>query len=490
MTSSEDTDEGHGETTSDARYEDRFRIFFSLFAIAILAHLLNKVDFSLVPSAFGWEALTAWLTLIGALSVLYRPGSVRAVLLMSGAQITHVLATMPEVADHWYLSGFMGVLAFIAYVRRGMFEEGETNPRVMKDLEPAARIVFLVTYAAAALAKYNVDFLDPQTSCSVELFGHILTSLGAAGVPSWLQYPIVWGTILTETFVALLLLSRYTRRWAILLGLAFHSMLAFTPAVRVFDFTAMLVPCLFLFTPLNCTDELRRIWNDVVDPSSPPDMLPDHVRWHRLLVVFTIGLCVVFQDELFSPIQEVVPVLAFDVYHAVVFAMACMALLGGDEPVRWPDSFYRMHLPSYGVCLLIVVLNVASPYIGLKTESAFTMFSNLRTAGEASNHLLLSRYSLFSFQDDPVTIHHSTDESLQGFADRNQQLVFFELRRYVGLDAGDDRIVFERHGEIVQVEQASKHPSLSPPPWILQKLLIFRPVTSPSRCPISRKTST
>ena len=66
------------------------------------------------------------------------------------------------------------------------------------------------------------------------------------------------------------------------------------------------------------------------------------------------------------------------------------------KPQKW------WHL---GALIPVVFLGL-TPYLGLMTTSNFSMFSNLRTEGVNSNHLLLSNNPLkiFNYQEDLVRV--------------------------------------------------------------------------------------
>ncbi|MGI8624212.1 MAG: hypothetical protein ACR2NB_12190, partial [Solirubrobacteraceae bacterium] len=88
--------------------------------------------------------------------------------------------------------------------------------------------------------------------------------------------------------------------------------------------------------------------------------------------------------------------------------------------------------PAFAVGLLALVLNAASPYLGLKTEATFAMFSNLQTEPGHWNHLLLpERLRIFDAQDDLVRIVRSSDPRLERRVHDKTLMVRFELERYL-----------------------------------------------------------
>ena len=130
---------------------------------------------------------------------------------------------------------------------------------------------------------------------------------------------------------------------------------------------------------------------------------------------------------------------------------------------------------------LLTILNGTSPYLGLKTETAFAMYSNLRTEGERSNHLLVPRaVQLFDFQQNLVEIKDSSSGFLKNLAQRRLLLPFFEVRAFLNSHP-NTTLTYLRHAP----PGAPPDDQLRQPiPWPLRKLLYFRPValSGPQPC--------
>jgi hypothetical protein len=131
---------------------------------------------------------------------------------------------------------------------------------------------------------------------------------------------------------------------------------------------------------------------------------------------------------------------------------------------------------------VLALLNGLSPYLGLKTESSYTMFSNLRTEGGEWNHYLLPRQlQVFGFQDDLVSILRSNDPYLMRLAAGGYRLPPLELQRHIALHP-DAALVYETRAGRFASRRAADDPRLTRPTHtLLTKLLIFRPVPAPER---------
>jgi hypothetical protein len=109
---------------------------------------------------------------------------------------------------------------------------------------------------------------------------------------------------------------------------------------------------------------------------------------------------------------------------------------------------------------------------GLKTETSWAMFANLRTEGGWTNHLLVpSSAQIFDYQRDLVAVTGSSDRYLQSVADRKLLIPYFELRR-----RPEASVSYVREGKEHVYARLADDPAFPGDiPWTLQKLLLFRP---------------
>jgi hypothetical protein len=92
----------------------------------------------------------------------------------------------------------------------------------------------------------------------------------------------------------------------------------------------------------------------------------------------------------------------------------------------------RALTPVYVVVAAVLVVNAASPYVGLKTEATFAMFSNLQTEPGHWNHLLVPEaVRVFGAQDDLVRLEAVTSPTLERRRRSGALMVRFELERYL-----------------------------------------------------------
>jgi hypothetical protein len=132
---------------------------------------------------------------------------------------------------------------------------------------------------------------------------------------------------------------------------------------------------------------------------------------------------------------------------AILFNLATLVMLWpvlrslaaqAPRPV-WPGTPIGNRLtPAWFYALpVLLVLHGLTGYVGLRTAGNFTMFSNLRTEGAPSNHLLLSSNPLkmWSYQEDVVHFtsfdKRLSPPSYEGQSLEGQELPVVEFRKWI-----------------------------------------------------------
>jgi len=287
--------------------------------------------------------------------------------------------------------------------------------------------------------------------------------------PSWLQAGI-HGTLVVESLIPLLLAFRKTRGAGVLLGVCFHSFLSSGPRNGFFAFAVVIFPLLWLFASEQAMTRLgavvRRVVGSRID-ASPATV----VRGAALLGIVLASLA-----SAHLGMNRTYP--AWITYNAIVLVWAVAEAWSGVRATGdGRPGLLRCGDPVLVVMPLLFVFNGACPYLGLKTETSFAMYSNLRTEGGRSNHLFLtSDLAPFGFQQDLVEVIDSSDPGLGKVGRSGMLLPWFELRRRAWMDPSKS-VTFVRNGETIVVDSIRDRPDLVPPvSWWLGRLMPFRPV--------------
>ncbi len=447
--------------------------------------MANPIDLvGLLTGQFSLVSLVAWST--AAVASLVVAGSVRAksngserlrhrlFAVLCGLLVVDLVVSAPLVGNHQMILALGSLLVFGAYgwtvfqsvdatvvdtgaadtgapdtgtVDLGTVETGVADRR-RRSAVYGLRLLLLVSYGLIAFSKLNSDYLNPVVSCALifsdemsEWFGFAVSE---SGIGSALA---IYGSLVTELSVPILLSVRRLRSAGVLLGLCFHGLLSLEPVGHVYDFTAVLIPYFLLFAPLSVHRRLARTVAGVqTGLSAPLVMAGVLVLLFANLIVIGVGL----------PAW----LLGFSiwlVYLVVIFRVVVPDLIkdirGKGESENQPEGNASQRVrPSFSPAVLavlaMVTLNGVAPYVQLKTATAFNMYSNLRVVGEESNHLLvpvgpklrtpqLYRVSTADPQD-PLTFYQDRDLALP-----EQNLSWYLQHDEAGLDpvdggAGDD----------------------------------------------------
>lgn len=324
-------------------------LFAQAFALALIAHQLWWGGFTVLhPHG---------LVVLVALWVLARPSSAQRLKALFAAEALSVALDLSTVGDHTLIAFFVCLVGLAA------------PPAA---LQAFIRATTVLLYGAAALSKLNGGFLDPAVSCAGPLARDLVDA-------SWVTTPAIAGTVAVEVALALLLAIPRTRRAGVLLGCGFHAVLALAGNVP-FAALALALYAAFLHRPAGSDAEGR----------------PSPARaWRR--AILPVGSALYLLGATTDPGTRPALELA-TLAGTVAFSVIAVRSSGA------PRSAARLH-PIAAAALAILVVNAASPYVGLRTEATFTMFSNLQTEPGHWNHRIVpEQVRVFGLQDDLVPV--------------------------------------------------------------------------------------
>lgn len=458
-----------------------FSSFSFLSSAAILLHQLHETGFSR-PNGFDV------LLNLAALWNLLRPGSVVRFLTLCAAQIVACGAQLPFVWNHWAFVALANVSVLAAAARLALRARGRlAGVELLAAIAPVLRLELVLLYWIAALAKLNSAYFDPRHSCAVSVYEQLTTRFPFLPTGAWSSWAAIWGSVAAEIVLPILLLVPRTRVAGLFAGGAFHLVLGI---YSHYDFSAVLLPFYCLFVPAELWASLLRL-----DAASPR------------LVALRRTLMRLARSPFALPVVALAAVLVVEVGHLagvgehrlrvhlarggkVLWLALCAALfLCLVAALRRSTGRHAgaalLRLPDRGALLgpLLVVATGIAPYLGLHTERAFAMFSNLQTEGDRWNHFFLPRsLRVFAFQDRIYEIVDSTDPVLQEVADRRMALVPFEIRRRLSA-APEASVTYRSDGRRRQLDRAGDDPEISRPlNPILARLFWFRPVARNGGC--------
>jgi hypothetical protein len=454
-----------------------FGVFSFLLAAAIVWHQLRLSD---------WEILSLHsVVTLSALWTLLRPTSLPRFLFMLGAQLVATLEDLPLVVNHWLLLAMTGVALFgivgMAAARRAPWvrDAGAVYRRVA----PALRIQVLLVYLLAMLAKINEGFLDPDLSCAVAMSDDLLGWAPIELRADWQHGPAIIGTILIEAAIPLLLFFRRTRLLGLAVGVPFHLVLALAGHV---PFSGFAMAFYSLFLPSDMPRRFERARRDIpllrdwrqrarrIERS--PWTFPILAGAWLLIAIATA----IDEDQARTWVDRATTV-AFVPYVLVLVALALVCLRSGGY--LWRPHAFRVVHPAWLIAPALVVANAVMPYIGLKTQDTFTMYSNLQTEADQWNHEVVPEsVQVFDAQDHPVRILWSTDDKLSDAARDGTRFVWAAFRRYLH-DHQDMGVAFEHRDERIALFRAGNDSRFATDGESLveEKLALYRDIPTPER---------
>ena len=260
--------------------------------------------------------------------------------------------------------------------------------------------------------------------------------VGALPALSWIIWrpAVAWLTALFEAALPICLCIRPLRNLGIMIGLFFHGMIVASPAVMVFDFTIVVYAMLYLFTP-ECFDErlserLQRIY------AVGPQLWDGLRRW--FVYALLAGVTVIVATSLggTSLMEVTTRFVVRRWYLSTGIALALFVLTGSTLFSPIVTGARLGWLPAHRLSICRTrngdLQRELCPYMGLKTQGSFTMFSNLRTEAGEWNHYLLPRQMrvVSQYQDALVKIVDTSNPQLKAkYVEPGYLTPLFEVRR-------------------------------------------------------------
>ena len=467
--------------------ETRLTVFAFLWAAYTLFH----------------QAIATWsyspvdlATSIAGIVLLCRPANLRLFLILNLLQVINFYDRMPpELVNHAVINMVVSLTVLTAALRNWLRSGRKAIAAgdLYSHIAPIVRVELLIAYGWAAFHKYNADFLHPSVSAAAEhylrLGNRIHTATGLHLLPTdeWALVAALVGVIVIETSVPLLLAFHATRMIGIAVALLFHFVLGVDLHA---DFSAELYALLFFFTPADFLGVVRVRWSRFLHRVDPVRRAIAALRlpgtaW--AMAGFFLG--VVLIGNAWNRVGLAFLVL-WGLYGLAVIAVFFWAL---PEWFGRPPVFDRLRFPAplFVVFPLLVLVNGACPYLGLKTRSCFAMFSNLRSElrgpEDRNNHLFMpSSLKLAGFQEDLVRILESNDPLFAGPVTTGDYRTYFEFRRRISDRAHrgikNISVTYIRGGVQRTLTNAETDPELSRRyPYLMRKFLLFGDVSAGPR---------
>lgn len=440
-------------------------LFVQLWATALLFHLFGNAS---GLTTFGLPFVVDVLLCLSSAAAVFWPRRLVFISVAAGVQIVDGWVTAPMIGNHVALLVLINLALLGSIVWSTITRAQAAGRSWFVTFAPCARLVVLTAYAFMAFSKLNTGFFDRVASCAPIFVDEFLriTPLSIEGQPS-LQTAAIWTVVIAELLVPFLLVV--TPRWGVPFAVGLHVAFAVDPIGHVFDFSSALVALFLLFWPPFFDSGRQGL-----------------VTWRaRLLAIGAIGLAV--WSVAFAFIDIVAFIFIWPLwlaYGVTVLWDVTRAALDSEhwqsrasEAPRPSRVFWRGLRPVVSVVVFLSVLNGLSPYLELKTNFGWNMYSNLRTeAGETNHFVIPGTLALRDAHRSVVTITATNDEDMQAYVDDNLGLTVQGLQVYLH-ENPDAELTYSFAGETVVVLSGERPAAIGVPPNVfVQKLGAYRAI--------------
>lgn len=447
-----ETSEKNGSLKANGNAQRRQQFFVFTWALAIM------IDEARQPIRFEANELDSWLSVaaffLSAL-VMRKPRSTALFILLSVINIIQLTFAFPNTTNHSTILGFVNIL-ILAILLHSKLKNKALLPGFLYTGFPVMRLAFLIMYGSAALAKLNSGFLfNLDNSCATDL---------AQAELYWLPFTFDYKSFAflpfliagAEIIVFLLPIFKRTRFIGLIFAVLFHTALSLTADSKGPGFTLVLFALLGLFlsdSAVKLALELTR---------SVAAWIGRYVE--KWFLNFLWILFLLIQANI--SFLEGWAISGFGWWRWG--GTLAVNLLWGSFFIylAWKfrnDKLSQPVVGTYGpmsiATIFLVVLNSAGPYLGGKTTSSMTMYSNLQVEGGVSNHYLFPRLPIHTPQDDLVTVIRAADPYLKGVIEREAKMTMHEFVRILSKHP-EQPIEYEFEGQRHLLRKANEKPEL------------------------------
>ena len=451
----------------------RFKLFSGIWAIATLFHMANHRMFT--------TELHYFLLTLASIFLLVKPTSLIRLLIFIGLQLYEVYNALPVVSNHWIFAAFVNltILHALLYqaIRRRSFRIDKVL--LMETFAPLVRIELIILYFFVVFHKLNAGFFTTSVSCASNFY---VAQNAYSLLPQTDQILALnaYGTIIIEALIPILLCFRLTRNWGLLLGLVFHCIIAYNPLNGFYDFSSLVFAVYFLFTSYTFSNKLYGVYESTGRyKKTLKDRIPGFSKRKLLMMAAVFGIGMILVHFLTTSFQDYFRHVLWTGFSIGFIGVFVVAMFTKSPETKEESNVFSLRHYSLLIIPILVFLNGITPYLGLKTEASFAMFSNLRTEGGISNHFLIpASVQIFDYQRELVEVVESSDKVLRSYARNNQLMVFHHFQRLVSLRK-PKTVTYIRNGElqIFKLDEATPGKGLlQTQPFWFRKLIRFRTI--------------
>ena len=423
---------------------------------------------SFITELFIPQALLG-LSLLGFLN----PRSGLLLLINSILFATTYIYSSPVSSNNKTTAFFLSILVILSILKTVISGRCITFDRnkIFYLIQGPGKLILVFMYFFGIYHKLNTDFFNPTVSCAVALSRPIASIIGQEDntILHWIP---IYLTFFIETIAIIGLLFKRYRKFGLVVSIPFHIIIGFTGYAFYMDFSTIVLA----MYALNINDESLLRINSFYKKRFRSYWIKKTISLVPIVFAFALYMYVTILCKGVCSYRSFMPIFAF--YSFPIFLILVFSKNVNQEVWKKSKSGLLYLIP------FVFFLNGLSPYLGMKTESSMSMYSNLYVEGKTTNHFLHGVIPGFwDYSDEVITIIKSNHNR------------FKEGEAFVRYDF-DRRLSNLRNIEVsVQSNLKSRPQKISTKVgnwkntytnsnWLMKKYLIFKPIdnTRPKVC--------
>jgi hypothetical protein len=354
--------------------ESQLKVFAILWSFATLFHYMAYTKWH--------EGIFVWLVALFVIWAIFI--DTKSVLLLSIVQVCEVVVNMTP-NNHWLITTFVNIIIIIFY------STIINNPNAdLSKMFNAIKRILLIVYIFALLHKLNTDFLDHNVSCGALFYQKFTNRFPFLPKSLLFEISTIWITLIIEILLPICLSIDWTRNTTICIALIFHGTIGFNPLSQFWNFSSTVYAILFLFAPTECSDHILKF-------------MKDHATKKNYYILYTTFFLIIYFSYAIKGFDVNAGLICWFLYCVLTIKIVSI----GSATIKNKTFVHKKTVREQHstaniltkLTLILVVFNGLNPYLGLKTEGTFSMFSNLRTELNSTNHLFIPiSLQIFDYQ--------------------------------------------------------------------------------------------
>lgn len=409
------------------------------------------------------------LSLLGFLN----PRSNFLLLINSFLFATLYIYSSPVSSNNKTTAFFLSILIVLSFLKTFIFRKSIYFDRnkIFYLIQGPGKLILVFMYFFGVYHKLNTDFFNPTVSCAVELSKPIASIIGQEDNMTLNWIPI-YLTFFVETIAMVGLIFQRYRKLGLAVSIPFHIVIGFTGYAFYMDFSTIVLAMYSLNINNYSLERIKAFYERRFKPywiKKTISLIP--LGFAIGLFIYVTILC-----QGVCSYRSFMPIFAF-------YSIPISLILVFSKNVKkegWKKS-------KSGLLFLIPIaffLNGLSPYLGLKTESSISMYSNLYVEGRTTNHFFHGVFPGFwNYSDEVITVIDSNNNQIR----EGESFIRYDFDRRLS-NLQNVKVTVKSNlkstPQQISTNKGNWKNTYDESNWLMKKYLIFKPIdnTRPKVC--------